>query len=62
VESEDVAQDEDSERAGRQKLKASHERQGDRFSLLVAGFGTKGRVDYTFEEGVRKRLDPYDLA
>ena len=62
MESEDVAQDEDSELARRQDLKGGHESQRDRFGLLVAGLRAKRHVDRTLEEGVGKWLEPYDLA
>ena len=45
VESEDVAQDEDGELAGRQDLKGGHEGQGDGFGLLVAGLRAGRHVD-----------------
>ena len=62
MESEDVAQDEDGELARRQHLKGGHEGQRDGFGLLVAGLRAERHVDRTLEEGVGKRLEPYDLA
>ena len=62
VESEDVAQDEHGELARRQDLQRGHEGQRDGFGLLVAGLRAGRRVDRTLEEGVGKRLEPYDLA
>ena len=62
VESEDVAQDEDGELAGRQDLEGGDEGQGDGFGLLVAGLRAERHVDRTLEEGVRKRLQPDHLA
>ncbi len=54
VEAEDVAQDEDGELSGRKDLQSGDEGQGDGFALLVAG--------RRLEEGVRKGLEPDDLA
>jgi hypothetical protein len=62
AEPEDVAQNEDGELARRQDLQGGHERQGDGFGLLVARFGAGRPVDRTLQEGVGKRLQPYDLA
>jgi hypothetical protein len=62
VESEDVAQDEDSELARRQDLQGGHEGQRDGFGLLVAGLRAERHVDRALEEGVGKWLEPHDLA
>ena len=62
VESEDVAQDEDGELAGRQDLKGGHEGQGDGFGALVAGFRADRQGDRTFEERVGIRLKPDNFA
>jgi hypothetical protein len=61
-ESEDVAQDEDGELAGRQGLEGGDEGQGDGFGLLVAGFGAERHVDSPLHEGVGKWFEPYGLA
>ena len=62
MESEDVAQDEHRELAGRQDLKGGHEGQGDGFGLLVAGLRAERRGDGTLEQGVGKWLKPDDFA
>ena len=62
LESEDVAQDKDRELARRQDLEGGHERQRDRFVLLVAGLRAERHVDGTLEEGVGVRLEPEDFA
>jgi hypothetical protein len=62
VESEDVAQDEDGELAGRQDLKGGHEGQGDGFGLLVPGLRAGRHVDRILEQSVGKWLEPYDLT
>jgi hypothetical protein len=62
VESEDVAQDEHGELAGRQELQGGHEGQGDCFGLLVARLRAGWHLDSTLQESVGKRLQPYDLA
>jgi hypothetical protein len=62
VESEDVAQDEDSELAGRQDLKGGHEGQGDGFGLLVAGLRAERHAGDALEQGVGEWLEPDDLA
>jgi hypothetical protein len=54
VESENVAQDEDSELAGRQELKGGHEGERDGFGLLVAGLRAERHVDLTLRGGRRE--------
>ena len=46
----------------RQDLQGGHERQGDGFGLLVAGLRAERHLDPTLQQGVGKRLQPYDLA
>ena len=62
VESEDVAQDEHGDLAGRQDLKGGDEGQGDGFDLLVAGLRAGRRGGRAVEEGVGIRLEPDDFA
>ncbi|WP_187365643.1 hypothetical protein [Trebonia kvetii] len=62
MESEDVAQDEESELAGRQDLKGGHAGQGDGFGLLVAGLRAERHAGDALEQGVGERLEPDDLA
>ena len=50
MESEDVAQDQDGELAGRQDLEGRHEGQRDGFGLLVAGLRAGRRVERALEE------------
>ena len=58
---EDVTQDKDGELARRQDLQGGHERQGDRFRLLVAGLWAERLVECSLEKGVRIRLEPQDF-
>ena len=60
--SEDIAQDEGGDLARRQDLKGGHERERDRFVLLIAGLRAERPVDGALEEGVGIRLEPYDFA
>src|SRR5438876_428258 len=62
LKSEDVAQDEDGQLARRQELKRSHEGERDGFGLLVASLRSERHGNRTFEEGVGKWLEPYDLS
>ena len=62
MESDHVAQDEDGELARRQDLKGCHEGQRDGFGLLVACLRSERHIGRTIEQGVRKWLQPHDLA
>src|SRR4029453_2859646 len=62
VESEDVAQNDDSELTRWEELQCGHESQGDGFGLLVPRFRAERHVRRTLEKRVRKWLEPYDLA
>jgi len=62
VKTQDVAQDEDRDLAGRQHLQRGHERQRDRFGLLIDGLRAARHIDRTVEEGVGEWLEPDDLA
>ena len=62
MESEDVAQDEDGELAGRQDLQCRDEGQGDGFGLLVAGLRPERQVGGALEDCVRRGLQPGGLV
>ena len=61
-EAEDVPQHEHGDLAWRQDLERRDEREGDRLTLLVAGFGAHGMTEGAVEEGIRIRLQPQHLA
>ncbi len=62
VESQGVAQDEHGNLARRQHLQGGHEGQRDGFGLLIAGLRAGRPAGRVLQQGVRIRLQPYDLA